>query len=86
MPKRKTPKGWYSDDVPWYIPNRKKPIAYSTTCARDIINSVPNDGDTIQKIYDKITYDVEAKMVLKAYIDKGYGDWVWRSDKIFMKE
>ena len=80
MPKRKTPKGWYSDDIHWSIPNKKKPIAYSTRACSDAITACMGDM-TIQEYYNKIIageliYDNEVVSVLKAYIDRGYGEWV----------
>ena len=76
----KVPKGWDSADVCWYAPKRKRPIAYSTTSARDIINAVAENGDTILDVYNKITYDTEAKKVLSAYIDKGFGTWIYQNN------
>ena len=40
MPKLpRTPKGWYSADVYWYCPGRKRPIAYSTMATSGIIKT-----------------------------------------------
>ena len=61
-------------DVEWHIPNRKTPIAYSTKAASDLIVALSQDGSTIREVYDRITYDIESRKILKAYIDKGYGD------------
>lgn len=61
--------------VGWILPNRKRPIAYTTQATSDYIDSIAKRGDyTMQQVYDKIGYDPEAKKVLKLYIDKGYGD------------
>lgn len=61
--------------VGWILPNRKRPIAYTTQATSDYIDSIAKRGDyTIKQVYDKISYDPEAKKVLKLYIDKGYGD------------
>lgn len=60
-------------DVSWHIPGRKTPIAYSTTATSDLIVVLAEKGGTIQEVHDRITYDVEARQVLKKYIDKGYG-------------
>ena len=63
-------------DVHWHIPGRKTPIAYSTKAASDLIVALSQDGTTIREVYDRITYDVEAREILKTYIEKGYGDTV----------
>ena len=72
----KTPKGWYSSDVRWYIPNRKRPIAYSTVATSGLIVMLSKEGLTIQEVYDKILFDKEAKMVLNEYIKRGYGNTI----------
>lgn len=75
MPKLpKTPKGWYSSDVMWHVPDKKNPIAYSTAAASRLIVVLSRDGCTIKKLLSRINYDTEAKKVIKQYIDKGYGD------------
>ena len=77
MPKYpKTPKGWYSADVYWYCPGRKRAIAYSTKAAMDLIVALSKEGGTVKEIRDKIHYDVEAKKVLDEYIRRGFGDWI----------
>lgn len=74
MPKLpKTPKGWYSGDVHWTVPNRKKPIAYSTTAASDLIVLLSQEHETIQEVHDAINFDQEAQKVLQVYIDAGHG-------------
>ncbi len=60
--------------VEWHIPSRKTPIAYSTKAASDLIVALSQDGATIREVYDRITYDIESRKILKIYIDKGYGD------------
>ena len=65
-------------DVHWYVPNKKKPIAYSTKAASDIIGLLAEDFETIQDVYDAINYDQEAKDVLQKYIDLGYGNEIAR--------
>lgn len=77
MPKRpKTPKGWYSSDVIWVVPNKKKPIAYSTKAASDLIVWLAQEYKTIQQVHDAINYDMEAKMVLERYIGLGLGEMI----------
>lgn len=62
-------------DVNWYIPKRKTPIAYSTTSTKLLVDVLSHEDKsrTIQDVYDLINYDLEAKEILKKYIDKGYG-------------
>ena len=60
-------------DVSWYIPGRKTPIMYSTKAARDLIVVLGTNGATIQEVYDRITYDLEAREALRKYIEKGFG-------------
>jgi hypothetical protein len=82
---RKPPKGWASDDVDWVCPGRKKPIAYSTTCCRDIINAFMEDGITIAELRERIIYDTEAQKVLDEYIKRGFGNWICKGH-YFVKE
>ena len=66
----------YSADVLWYDGKHKKPIAKSTKAASDLIALLCNDCGykTPREVLQNITYDVEAKAVMQAYIDKGLGD------------
>lgn len=75
MRSRKPPKGWYSDDTHWHCPGRKKPIAYSTRCASDLITAMMGDL-TIRELRAQIIYDTEAQKVLDEYIKRGFGDWI----------
>ena len=62
MPKLpKTPKGWYSSDVMWHVPDKKKPIAYSTAAASSLIVVLSRDGCTIKKLLSRINYDTEGE-------------------------
>lgn len=65
-------------DVQWYLPGKKRPIAYSTKAASDLIVVLSQDGSTIQEVHDRITYDVEVRKILEIYIEKGYGDSIAR--------
>lgn len=67
---RRTVKG----DVAWYLSGRKRPIAYSTKAASDLIVALAEDGATVQDVHARITYDREARTVLETYIEKGLGD------------
>ncbi len=70
MTRRRKSKG----DVEWCIPGRKTPIAYSTRATSDLIAALAEQGGTIREVQSRINYDQEAKAVLQAYIDRGYGD------------
>lgn len=61
-------------DVQWTIPGQKRPIAYSTRATSDLIAVLSEQGGTICEVQSRINYDPEAKAVLQAYIDRGYGD------------
>lgn len=61
-------------DVHWFVPNKKKPIAYSTLAVKHIIGLLSEELNTIQDVYDAILYDPEAKAILQKYIDLGYGN------------
>lgn len=61
-------------DVSWHVPGRKTPIAYSTKATSDLIAVLAEQGGTIREVQSRINYDQEAKAVLQAYIDRGYGD------------
>ena len=65
-------------NVRWYIPKKKNPVAYSTTSTKHLIDILSHEDKTrtIQDVYDLINYDVEAKEILKIYIDKGYGSQI----------
>lgn len=58
-------------DVVWCLPNKKRPIAYSTVAAEQLILAFSEY--TLQEAYNAINYDSEAKAILKIYIENGYG-------------
>ena len=68
---------WASHDIYWYAPNTKIVIAYSTRSASDLISTMSEDSPkmTISELHDAINYDEEAKKVLQAYINNGFGDY-----------
>lgn len=67
---------WTATDVEYTIPDKKKPIAYSTRATSDLIETLSDDNPTatISELKDLVNYDVEAKKVLQQYIDAGYGN------------
>jgi hypothetical protein len=69
---------WNSTDSEWYVPGHKQAIAYSTTATSNSIGAMADDNPmaTISELLDMFVYDDEAKKVLSAYIDNGYGDQI----------
>lgn len=66
-------------DVEYCIPNKKRPIAYSTKTASDFLKIMHQDGyDTPNKIIDLINsrYQLafEEKEIMQTYVDLGYGN------------
>ena len=74
--KRAKKADWNAHDVLWYAPNSNTIIAYSTVATSDLIGVMADDNPamTISELHDAINYDVEAKKVLLAYINSGFGD------------
>jgi hypothetical protein len=56
-------------DVSWAVPNRKKPIAYSTVATSHLIGLLSQEYKTIQDVHDAINYNVEAREILQKYIE-----------------
>lgn len=63
-------------DVGWYVPGRKKPIAYSSRATSDLIVALADDGSTIREIYENINFDEDAKDIMQKYVKLGFGDIV----------
>ena len=73
MPVRTKIKG----DVSWTVPGRKRPIAYSTRAVSNLIAVLAKEyGGTILELQARILYDRDAKAILQAYIDRGYGNQI----------
>jgi len=72
--------GYYKEkgDVKWFLPNTKKPFAYSTKSTSDLIEILSETNETTKDVYNAINYDDEAKNILKHFIDKGYGNYIFR--------
>ncbi len=62
----------------YFLPGKKKVIAYSTRAVSDFIDMMAQEYETIIDVYEAINYDPEAKKILKLYIDAGYGDRIAR--------
>ena len=69
----------YRDEVQWYVPNKKRPIAYSTEATSDLIAGLSWQYETIYDVYNAVNYDVDAKEILQKYIDLGYGNEIARN-------
>ena len=61
-------------DVHWFVPGRKRPIAYSTKATSDLIGYLAADGLTFTEAHAAIRFDDEVKAVVQCYIDRGFGD------------
>lgn len=63
-------------DVHWFLPKKKKPIAYSSTSTKLLVDILSHEDKTrtIKDVQQLINYDKEAINILQIYIDKGYGD------------
>lgn len=61
-------------DVCYYVPGKKRPIAYSTRAASDIIAAMSKKHVTVRDVRNAIIYDPEAANILDIYISLGYGD------------
>jgi hypothetical protein len=66
-------------DVCWNVPNKKRPIAYSTvsdSAAISLINEPNKTPNELKIIFESGQYIVnpEMKKIIQTYIDKGYGD------------
>ena len=72
MRRSKLPKG----DVSWTIPGRKTPIAYSNSATSYLIVALSEGDKTIQEVFNAINFDVDAKSVLRCYIDAGFGNQI----------
>lgn len=69
----------YAGDVMWYIPKKKKAVAFSPKATSDYIVALAQEYETIQDVYDAILWNDEARRILKIYIDCGYGDEIARN-------
>lgn len=65
-------------DVAWFLPDKKKPFAYSTKATNDLIVVLSESNQTTKDVYNAINYDEDAKKILKHFIDNGYGNYIFR--------
>ena len=73
MAKKRNTKG----DVAWYVPNRKRPIAYSRKATSNYIVLLAENDKTINEVYNLVNYNQEAKDILQKYIEFGYGNIIF---------
>lgn len=64
-------------DVSWSLPGTKRPFAYSTIATSDLIVVLSEIHKTAQDVYNAINYDDEAKAIVKHFIEKGYGNYIF---------
>lgn len=60
--------------VQWYLPKKKRPMAYSTVATSDLIGYLAQEHETVQDVYNAINFDNDAKAILMKFIDAGYAD------------
>lgn len=56
-------------DIKWYLPNTKRPFAYSTKATSDLIAVLYEQYKDLRIVYEQINYDAEAKAIVKKFID-----------------
>lgn len=61
-------------DVAWYLPNRKRPIAYSTIAVSNFITVLAKEGGTVNDLINRVGWDFDAKNILQLYSQHGFGD------------
>ena len=59
------------NDVAWYLPNKKKPFAFSTVATSDLIKALYDEYGDLRRVYENINYDQDALCIVKTYIDNG---------------
>lgn len=66
-------------DVLYYVPGKKKPIAYSTKSVSDSLKMINDEGYTtpnmiLKAIDSKYQLAFEEREVMEAYVKLSYGD------------
>ena len=62
----------YKGDVQWYLPNAKRPFAYSTRAVSDTIAILYAEYKDMRLVRDNIHYDEDAKKICDVYIEKEF--------------
>lgn len=53
----------------------KRPFISVPVATSETIHMIAETVNTIEEIYPKIHYDIEAQEIVKAYMDKGFGGY-----------
>lgn len=61
-------------DIFYYLPNKERPISYSTKATADLISVLSEIFYSINDVQNAIFYDEDAIKILQIYIEKGYGE------------
>jgi len=64
--------------VDWYFPTEKRAFAHSTVATSDLITVLSEQYLTTKDVYNAINYDDEAKEIVNKFIQKGYGNYLFR--------
>ena len=63
--------------IKWFLPHLRKSFADSTISTNDLIVALSEQYATTKDVYNSINYDIEAKEILKHFIDNGYSDFIF---------
>ncbi len=66
------------NDVYWYYPHLKKSFGATTISSSQLIETIIKDNMTVKDVYNAINYDLDAKEILRCYIEKGYGNFIMK--------
>lgn len=71
--------------VEWFLPEAKRPFAYSTKATSDLIEALAQYHMSVRESRKRIIFDYEARAILQYVIDAGYGDvelhrFLWNVD------
>lgn len=67
-------RGMTSLGVDWFLPGKKRRFATSTQATSLLIVLASGEGRTVTQARQWINYDDEARDILRAFEDAGYGD------------
>lgn len=60
--------------VQWFVPGRRRAVAYTTTASRELIELLAGDGLNFSEAVSEIRWDDEARAACAEYVTRGYGD------------
>lgn len=60
----------------WYVPNRKRPVAQTTTATSDSMTDLVRDHGvtTFDQMHDRLLYDTDGQRVCEIMSERGLGD------------